>query len=179
MTTMSAPSNATLLSIMTPSVVHTPVYFVTGPSLLPSLITDKHLSLAAPIVCYWAYSLMFHAIDCAGIPYFEKRRIHEAPEVLSRNRATVWDVLKAVAIQQIIQTLLGYFWLESEEVILAREVYRDFLADMAALVPGVMKTTTVLLGKRTGEQLLRSYGADIVQWVYWWGIPTAQFAFAL
>lgn len=179
MATLSAPANATLLSIMTPSVVHTPVYFVTGPSLLPSLITDKHLSLAAPIVCYWAYSLVFHAIDCAQIPYFEKRRIHEAPEVLSRNRATVWDVLKAVAIQQIIQTLLGYFWLESEEVILAREVYRDFQADMAALVPGVMKTVVVLLGKRTGEQLLRSYGADIVQWVYWWGIPIAQFALAL
>jgi len=99
--------------------------------------------------------------------------------VLSRNRATVKQVVKAVMVQQVIQTALGYVWLEDDESILQREVYRDHVGAMGGLAPKVGGMVLLLLGDRTGEKLLRSSGEQLVRWVYWWGIPIAQLLFAL
>lgn len=122
---------------------------------------------------------MFHYLDTAKLPYFEARRIHESPEVISRNKVTVRQVIKAVIFQQIIQTALGYVWLEDDEVILRREVYRDHLGDMAKLAPWVGDAVLLILGRKTGEQVLRSHGEAIVRSVFWWGIPAAQMFLAL
>ena len=170
--------NSTPLSVITPTALHPPFYHTTQPSLL-SFISDKHLSLAAPFLVYWLYSLVFHFLDTAKFPYFEARRIHESPEVLSRNKATMPQVVKAVLVQQAIQTGLGLLCLESDETILKREVYRDHLGDMARLAPWVSDATLVLLGRRSGEDLLRRHGEAMVRWVYWWGIPSAQALLAL
>jgi hypothetical protein len=176
--TMFQPQNSTLLSIITPSTLDPPFYHTTRASLFTS-ISDKHLSLLAPIVIYWALSLTFHALDTAKLPYFEARRIHESPETLSRNKCTVAEVVKAVVLQQVVQTILGLLWLESDEEILHREVLKDHLGAMARLTPTVADGVLLLLGKRSGEQLLRSHGASLVRFVYWWGIPAAQLMFAL
>lgn len=170
--------NYTLLSIMTPTTLSPPIYQTFRPSLL-SWISDKHLSLLAPIIIYWFLSLAFHTLDTLKLPYFEKRRIHESPEVLSRNKATILDVVKAVVVQQVIQTAIGIALLEGDDVIIEREVMRDHLGAMANLAPKVADAVLLVLGKRTGEGLLRSHGADIVTWTYWWGIPLAQMFFAL
>ncbi|KAK8869735.1 hypothetical protein IAR55_000303 [Kwoniella newhampshirensis] len=169
--------NSTLLSHITPSALHPPFYHTTRPSVF-SFISDKNLSLLAPVVTYWIYSIFFHWLDTAQFSYFEKRRIHDSPEVLARNKVTVTQVIKAVIVQHIIQTALGYWWLEDDEAILRREVYRDHLADMAGLAPWVADATLLLLGRRTGEQLLRSRGEAMVRWIYWWGIPAFQMLFA-
>lgn len=171
-------SNYTLLQHVTPVALSPPIYHTFNPSLL-SWISDKHLSLLAPVLVYWICSLTFHAIDTAKIPYFEKRRIHESPEVLSRNKATVMDVVKAVMVQQVIQTATGIVFLEGDEEIFRREVMRDHLGDMARLAPRVMSGVLLLLGKKTGEDLLKRHGASLVTWVYWWGIPIAQMFVAL
>lgn len=171
-------NNLTLLSIMTPTTLSPPIYHTFRPSLL-SWISDKHLSLLAPIVVYWALSLVFHTLDTLQLPYFEKRRIHESPEVLARNKASVMDVVKAVVVQQVIQTAIGTALLEGDDVIIQREVMRDHLGSMAKLAPRVGDVVLLVLGKRTGEDMLRSHGSDIVTWVYWWGIPIAQTFFAL
>jgi sphinganine C4-monooxygenase len=175
---ISPLTNTTLLSIITPKSLQPPIYHTVRPSLLPN-ISDKYLSLALPILIYWSFSLVFHLLDTAKIPYFEKRRIHESPEVLSRNRATVKQVVTAVMWQQVIQTALGMVWLEEDEVILKREVFRDNLGGMAGLAPKVGGLVLLLLGDRTGERVLRENGANIVRWVYWWGIPIAQMFLAL
>jgi len=175
---ISPLTNNTLLSLITPKTLQPPIYQTFRPSLL-SFISDKHLSLILPILVYWVLSLIFHLLDTAKFEYFESRRIHESPEVLSRNRATVKQVVKAVMVQQVIQTALGYVWLEDDESILQREVYRDHVGAMGGLAPKVGGMVLLLLGDRTGEKLLRSSGEQLVRWVYWWGIPIAQLLFAL
>jgi sphinganine C4-monooxygenase len=171
-------TNSTLLSLITPTSLHPPIYHTVRPSLIPS-ISDKYVSLAAPILAYWFLSFAFLLLDTAKLPYFEARRIHESPEVLSRNRATVRQVITAVMWQHVIQTALGLVWLEDDETILRREFYRDDLGNMAGLAPKVGAGVLLLLGNRTGEELLKSHGEALVRWVYWWGIPIFQMVFAL
>jgi sphinganine C4-monooxygenase len=74
------------------------------PPLLP-FISDAHLALAAPIIAYWGVSLFFHIIDTYDLlPQF---RLHTPAELLKRNPATQFDVLKDVILQHIIQTIAG------------------------------------------------------------------------
>ncbi|EIW69412.1 hypothetical protein TREMEDRAFT_39015 [Tremella mesenterica DSM 1558] len=94
--------------------------------------------------------------------------------MLARNKATVKEVIRAVFVQHVLQTLLGLVWLEDEATVLKREFYRDHLGDMTGLAPKVATSVLVLLGKRTGGKILEDHGEALVRWVYWWGIPSAQ-----
>ncbi|WVQ78358.1 hypothetical protein IAT38_000443 [Cryptococcus sp. DSM 104549] len=169
--------NSTLLTAITPTALHPPFYHTTRPNLFTS-ISDKHLSLLAPVLAYWIYSIFFHALDTAQFSYFEKRRIHDSPEVLARNKVTVRQVINAVILQHIVQTALGLWWLEDDEVILRREIYRDHLAGMAGYAPWIADAVLLVLGRRTGEQLLKTHGEAIVRWTYWWGVPAFQMFFS-
>jgi len=169
--------NTTLLSHITPTSLHPPFYHTTRSSILPFL-GDRYLSLALPVVAYWTLSLVFHFLDTAKFPYFEKHRLHESPEVISRNKATVTQVIRAVLVQQFVQTALGMIWLEDEETLLRREHYRDHLGEMAGLAPGLANLVMIALGRTTGEEVLKRHGEGMVRWVYWWGIPIAQMLLA-
>ena len=179
MSTLFPPANSSLLRTLTPTEPHYPFYHPTGPSVLP-FMTDKVFSLLAPIVAYWVFSLVWHAIDTAEMPYFEEYRIHESEEVLSRNRATVRQVIQAVVLQQVIQTALGWVWLESEEEILKREVWRDHTKDMQGLAGVLGSGLQLVLGERTALSAARLLGGErITGWVYWWGVPLLQMGLAL
>src|SRR5271170_5087460 len=78
-----------------------------------TFISDKHLSLALPIIAYWLYSALFHFLDLQTWSWLEKFRIHPPEEVLKRNRVTRWDVVRDVLIQQIGQTIVGYIVLRT------------------------------------------------------------------
>jgi sphinganine C4-monooxygenase len=75
---------------------------------LPPLIhgfPDEYLTLALPIIAYWAVSGIFHLID--ELDLFPQYRLHTPSEVSSRNRVSRWDVLRDVVVQQIVQTIFG------------------------------------------------------------------------
>ena len=74
------------------------------PALLPPF-SDKSLCVYAPILAYWLLSGIFHWIDSKD--YFPQYRLHTPAEVLKRNRASRWDVLRDVLIQQGIQIVIG------------------------------------------------------------------------
>jgi len=74
------------------------------PALIP-WISDNLLTLALPIVAYWAASLFFHIIDIYDL--FPQYRLHTPAELLRKNHATRWDVFRDVILQQIIQTAFG------------------------------------------------------------------------
>lgn len=131
-----------------------------------------------PTVTYWLLSLIFHALDTAQLPYFESKRLHESQEVMARNRVTMGQVVKAVFCQQVVQTILAIVWLDSDETLLKRDYYVDHLGNMAGLAPKVAKAMMVLLGRKTGEEILKVHGEKLVSWIYWWGIPSAQLMFA-
>lgn len=176
--TVLPPVNSTLFSAIAPTKLSYPIYYTPETSILP-FISDKVLSLLSPLICYWSLSMVFHLLDVLQLPYFEARKIHPSSDALIRNRATVSQVVKAVLLQQCLQTILGFLWLEDEETILRREVYKDHLAAMQGLASGIARMTVVLLGERTGASVLKLLGAEFVQWMYWWGIPIMQMWFAL
>ncbi|KAH8202896.1 hypothetical protein TruAng_002949 [Truncatella angustata] len=73
-------------------------------SLIPGL-DDFYLSLIAPVIAYWAVSIIFHVIDTYDI--WPQYRLHTPQEIAARNRATRYEVFRDVIVQQIIQTIAG------------------------------------------------------------------------
>lgn len=71
--------------------------------LLP-WISDKYLSLLAPVVAYWGLSFFYYL--CDAYDWFARYRIH-TPEELTKNIVSIGEVLKAVFYQHLIQTAAG------------------------------------------------------------------------
>lgn len=161
------PTAATLV----PSpLTYFPIYHTSRPQLLPG-VSDLHLSLAVPVVCYWAYSLFWHLLDKSELAVLDKYRIHEPEEVTKRNRVTVPEVIKAVILQHVIQTLLGLAALAEEEPVDDAVAMLKYARVITAVVVG-------LVGPRWGHKLLAQYGSEMVQFTYWWGVPILQFLWA-
>lgn len=74
------------------------------PSLL-SFISDKHLSLALPVIVYWTMGLLFHLLGEYNI--FPQYRIHTPEELEKKNKCTLFEVLRAVFLQHSLQTVAG------------------------------------------------------------------------
>jgi len=82
-----------------------PSYVLTPrPSIIPG-VSDTLLQLLLPVIAYWGESLAFHAFDTYEL--FSQYRLHTPAEVLKRNHVTRYEVIKAVVIQQILQTATG------------------------------------------------------------------------
>ncbi|KAI1296395.1 hypothetical protein EDD11_007345 [Mortierella claussenii] len=87
-------------------------------------ISDQSLALLLPIVVYWAYSLIFHWASSQEFPWLEKYRIHSKEEE-TRNRVELPDVIKAVVVQQLLQTALGFLAVLADD---SEMVFDDDLA---------------------------------------------------
>lgn len=111
-------TNTTLLYDLPPL----PEYQLTPRPSLVDGIPDNILALILPVVAYWAVSMFFHVIDVYDL--FPQYRLHTPAEVLTRNRASRWDVVRDVVLQQVVQTLAGlilaYF---DEQEYIGREEY--------------------------------------------------------
>jgi sphinganine C4-monooxygenase len=168
-------NSTTTQFIFTPSTISYPIYHFSRPEIFPG-ISDKYVSVIAPIFVYWIVSLFFHLIDNLNWELFEKYRIHESEEAKSKNRVTMKQVIMAVLFQQIIQTVLAVVWLEDDPVFMGP--FRDHASDLkwyAGWMEGILVAS---LGKETAVPLLRKYGSQSVEWIYWWGIPSFQLLWA-
>ncbi|KAI8070716.1 fatty acid hydroxylase superfamily-domain-containing protein [Gongronella butleri] len=76
---------------------------------------DEVLAMWLPVAVYWVYSLMYHFLMKAEIPFFEQFRLHDPQEGDKRNRVSVKRVLAMVAFQQITQMLLSILVLHPEQ----------------------------------------------------------------
>lgn len=128
------------------------------PPLLP-FISDKHLSLAAPIIAYWIYSGFFHFLDCQTWSWLDKYRIHPPEEVAKRNRVTRWQVVRDVLVQQLGQVILGYIIMTMEP----DETVQDHAAVIAAL-------------RAPPYNLPNLASAEVV---YWFALPVLRQAVAV
>ncbi|KIJ55569.1 hypothetical protein M422DRAFT_24136 [Sphaerobolus stellatus SS14] len=133
------------------------------------------MSLYAPLAGYWVLSILFHLLDSDIFQWPAKYRIHDSEEVRKKNLVSKGDVIKAVIIQQIIQTLLGYVWLDEGE----SSALRNHAGEMRNLGEWVGRAVLLVLGEERGKAFLLSKGQQLVSWVYWWGIPSIQFIFAI
>lgn len=153
-----------------------PFYYYPHESLLPFL-SDKYLSLMGPIVVYWGISLWFMFLDTIQLPFFEKYRLHEPEEVLKRNRVSASKVVAMVLLQQVIQTILGALVLEDEETV-HKQVFADHGEQMRKLGVHLARFVCGTVGYKAGLRILDQVGVQAVQWLYWWGLPIAQFWWA-
>ncbi|PWN51970.1 hypothetical protein IE53DRAFT_367611 [Violaceomyces palustris] len=174
-----AAINATASAASTLS--HHPFYFSPTPSVIPA-ISDKYLSLLLPIITYWSASLAYHALDVLQLPFTEKYRIHESKELTSKNRVTVTRVIVMVAIQQFIQTVLGLLVLEDDATGL-KQTFADHAQNVADLAHVIRSFVSHLAPPSTAPSLIRLLDGTkdanrAAWWLYWWGIPVAQFWFA-
>jgi sphinganine C4-monooxygenase len=151
-----------------------PFYFAMRENLIDS-VPDNTLAIAAPVIAYWSVSLFFHYLDRSGWRWLDKYRIHESEEISSRNRATCSEVVRAVILQHIIQTALGYYWLSEPSHISASKC----MMEMEAVGKTLVRLVRWTIGPEAGEYFLELQGAEMTHWLYWWGIPAAQLLFSL
>jgi sphinganine C4-monooxygenase len=155
------------LSVLIPSKLSLPLYYADRPSILPG-VSDMYLSLAAPIVVYWGYSLFFHLLDASG--WADRYKLHEPEEVTKRNKVTPAQVIKAVLFQHAVQTAMGLVVL-SEEPTYGVDHRRAMVPYASAILWLAQQT----LGHRLAFKLLSVHGPEVVQFVYWWLVPALQF----
>ncbi|KAI0372805.1 sphingosine hydroxylase [Pilatotrama ljubarskyi] len=149
---------------------HTPFYYTPRTSLV-SWLPDHLLTLAVPVVAYWALSIFFHILDTSGWKWLDRYRLHESEEVKSRNLVSRGQVFWAVIFQQFVQTALGLWWIE--EMPVGADV--DHLANMLRLAEPMARAVTLVFGEKTGSQILATQGAEGLYTLYWWAIPSAKF----
>ncbi|KAN0061623.1 Sphingolipid C4-hydroxylase sur2 [Thecaphora frezii] len=159
----------------------TPFYFTPTNSVLP-FISDKLLSLLAPVVIYWVVSLLYHALDTMQLPFTEQYRLHEPEEITKRNRVSVPRVIVMVLVQQFFQTLVGLVVLEDEQTVVA-QTFADHGARILSIAWSIRHYVAKLVGAQLAPTFVRllTGSRDANQaawWLYWWGIPIAQFWFA-
>lgn len=151
-----------------------PFYHTDRLDIIPG-IPDTTLALVAPVLAYWFLSLIFHVLDVSEWKWLDRYRIHESAEVKSRNLATRSQVVLAVIIQQVIQTILGYLWVD-EKPLVTPAIRRQ---QMEFVGVWVIKFILTLFGKEMGCKLLQVKGSNLVYFIYWWGIPITQFVIAM
>lgn len=80
-------------------------------------IPDKYLTLALPVIAYWAVSMFFHIIDTCDL--FPQYRLHTPVELVQRNHVSRFDVFRDVVLQHIIQTVfgVGLAWFDPEPTV--------------------------------------------------------------
>lgn len=160
------------LPVMNSTVPARPFYDIQRSEVIPGL-SDQYFALLGPVVAYWVYSMMFHILDCSNWAWPERYRIHESEEMLAKNKATLSEVIRAVLVQQVLQTFVGWYWVDQPTAL------PNHSLGIARLTPTVARAVIVLLGKSMGSRVLLSYGVQLVSFTYWWAIPAAQFLGAL
>lgn len=162
-----------LTLLITPTDVHFPFYHFHRPTVIHGL-QDTVLSLISPLVAYWTVSIFFTLLDYLELPSIEKYRLHEPEEVTSRNRVTPKEVVQAVLLQQVVQTVLGLLCLEEEPSV----VDRDYLSEMRSYAGPVATMVCIILPPQHARWVLIRYGKQMTQWAYWWAVPVLQYLWA-
>ncbi|CAG8460859.1 17375_t:CDS:2 [Acaulospora morrowiae] len=144
---------------------------VLHPTPLLPFMSDKHLSLLAPVIVYWLYSGMYHLISVYKVPLFDKYRIQNSKETETMNKVSLGEVIKAVLVQQFIQTLLGLTvaYLEGE----------DILPDDAVEMFHIGQTLKFCATKIYLWQTIEPYHDVMVEATYWYIMPILKFALAM
>ena len=146
-----------------------PFYYSQKPYLING-VPDHIPTLAAPVIAYWCLSLYFHALDISGWKWLEKYRIHDSEEIQARNLATRSEVVWAVFLQQVTQTVLGLISLSDKATHVVNHAQQ--LRRVASFLDSLAFTT---FGERVSPYIL-VHGASFL---YWWGVPIFQFLGAM
>lgn len=118
---------------------------IAAPRVL-SFMSDSALALVAPLVVYWVYSLFFHFLSKAEIPFVERYRIHD-PEDMKRNKVSVQEVIRGVILQQVLQTGLGIIVLEDESSSAAAFLTTENITSVVSNILRIMSVKPYIVGQ--------------------------------
>lgn len=169
--------NATLAALPSLALQY-PFYHTEARSLLPG-ISDLHLSLASPVIVYWAFSIFFHLLDIFPGPLgarIRQAKIHDEGEAEGKNRVTMAEVIRAVFVQQALQTGLGLWWMGAEHAPLTAADHLRVIRWYAEVL--VRGARTLGLERAVLEAGKGRAVGQAAQWCYWWAVPVAQFLLA-
>ncbi|KAK2463705.1 hypothetical protein APHAL10511_004456 [Amanita phalloides] len=144
-----------------------PVYYSSKRFLIDG-VPDQFVALASPVVAYWTFSMFFHFLDMSGWKWLERYRIHDSEEVKARNLVSRSQVVAAVILQHVLQTLLGYAMVEETRIV-------DHAERMQRIQSVIQPFMSHFLDEwgRTMPLFQATY------LIYWWLLPAIQFAFAM
>jgi len=144
-----------------------PIYYSPAPSLLPPL-SDPLLAVLAPVPAYWLTAALFQLLDLSSAPWLLRRRIHDSAEVAARNRASRLEVLRAVVVQQVLQTVVAVLWVSEPPADV------DHVTAMRGIAHSLGSSAFFGSFESAGEVL-----APLAYLLYWWVIPTVRFFVAM
>lgn len=132
---------------------------------------DEVMAIWVPITVYWVQCTLYEILMKLNIPFFEQYRIH-SPEDQKRNKVSFIKVLVMVALQHVVQIILG--------IALFKGV--DHAADQLKYEEAVMKYSTLVLPvvnqftlDKQGYIIANQIGLFIQNFL----VPTIQFFIAM
>jgi len=137
-------------------------------------LPDKYLSIFVPVAVYWICALPFEILDHLSPACLEKYRIHESAEVQAKNRVTRSKVIVTVLFQQLLQVLVGYWWLEEND-----NVNLNHPRSIQTIQSTLAQFVSQILGTESAHRFVNTTGPLFASWLYWWGIPCLQVFFAM
>lgn len=132
--------------------------------------TDEMLALWVPVVVYWVYSVGFHFVMKAEIPFLEQYRIHTSDDMRKRNRVSVGRVLVMVALQQLAQVLMGIAILQPTDP-KVQALQQE--AALARLTHHIFAWVSIY------DDSVYSIADTLARFIYWGLIPACQFFAAM
>jgi sphinganine C4-monooxygenase len=155
-----------------------PFYYSHTNALVPGL-SDPLLAVILPVLAYWLTSGFFYCLDISNWAWLDRYRIHGSAEISSRNRATPPEVFRAVILQQVFQTTLGYLWLSEAPDL------PDHSAATRAVARTLSSTFSVSFLSPSDEQphsilaFFKDASPQLAYLLYWYLIPLAQIVVAM
>lgn len=119
------------------------------------------------------------SLDHLQLPFTEKYRLHESKELTMRNTVSPFKVAYMVILQQVIQTILGLYVL-SEDFNEINMTLKDHFLRVEGINQSLGTGIIRLIGVANQNWILTCLkDGQISNWIYWWGIPSIQFLWAL
>lgn len=82
-------------------------------SITYDLFSYELLAIWLPIVVYWVQCSFYEILMRLEIPFFEQYRIHSPEDRQKRNKVAFGKVLVMVALQHVVQIVLGFGLMKS------------------------------------------------------------------
>jgi len=150
-----------------------PFYYADRADLL-SPFPDKYLSIFVPVAVYWICAIPFDFLDWLSPACLEKYRIHDSAEVQAKNKVSKSAVIGTVLFQQVLQVLLGYWWLEDDG-----NAKLNHPRSIQSILYFLTQLVSQILGSESTHHFANATGPLFASWLYWWGIPSLQILWAM
>ncbi|KAI8984070.1 hypothetical protein BDF20DRAFT_816910 [Mycotypha africana] len=135
--------------------------------------SDDMMAIWVPIAVYWIECTIFEIIRRAEIPFLEKYRLHTPEEQKRQNKVGFGKVLVMVALQHVVQMVLGIALMKQQSPLADKLKYEAAISRYTAIALNVFTN----LGQSKEKAMLYATNAAIIAQDYL--RPTLQFVIAM